>query len=317
MLAYLRILNAGLNVPGDADTGLPMCNDDLVKELSKSYSSAPVLEAFSKVDRGRFCSSPMAPRRGCYVDMPYRDELVHISAPGIYGKLHSTYLVTRLADVLVEMSPWSDQTSLLCVGSGSGYFCSLASAMCESRSLIHAVEINQELVSFAKARSPMNITYFHGSCFDILSNDNSYDRIYLAAGCDARCYAFFGMLQLGGVLIGPFEASDGSQTLLKVTRVANDEFTFERMKTVMFAPFIDERTQNTPLLLKDPIWSPEMHHTYSKQFQICVRNTMMTMSRVTGTTDIWVENLLPMLSRSWFDKRETVDRNVTVEDFTL
>jgi len=86
-LAYLRILNPGLQLGGPPDSGLPLSNEDLVKELRKSYTSEQMLEAFSKVDRAIYCKSATAALRGCYIDMPYRDEVVHLSAPGIYGKL--------------------------------------------------------------------------------------------------------------------------------------------------------------------------------------------------------------------------------------
>jgi hypothetical protein len=86
MSAFLRFLHAGMHVVGEVHQ-LPMTNDDLVTELRKSFSSEEVLEAFSKVDRGNFCVSPNPSLKGCYIDMPYRDELVHLSAPIIYGKL--------------------------------------------------------------------------------------------------------------------------------------------------------------------------------------------------------------------------------------
>jgi hypothetical protein len=94
ILAYLRILNPGLQLDEGNVSGLPLANDDLVKELRKSYTSEVLLEAFAKVDRAVFCGSPTAPLRGCYVDMPYRDEVVHLSAPGIYGKYPLASLIS-------------------------------------------------------------------------------------------------------------------------------------------------------------------------------------------------------------------------------
>ena len=84
ILAFLRLANAARGEP--EETGFPLVNADLVKELNKAHDDPQLLEAFSRVDRVRFCNSPSAPLRGCYVDMPYRDDLVHLSAPGIYGK---------------------------------------------------------------------------------------------------------------------------------------------------------------------------------------------------------------------------------------
>ena len=71
---------------GEALSGIPLSNEDLVNELRKAYTCEALLDAFASVDRGRFCVSSHASLSGCYVDMPFRDELVHLSAPGIYGK---------------------------------------------------------------------------------------------------------------------------------------------------------------------------------------------------------------------------------------
>ena len=186
--------------------------------------------------------------------------------------------------------------------------------MCCNRSLIHGVEISQELVEFARPRSPPNITYFNGSCYDLISSGKAkqpfYDRIYLAAGCDAHCKSFFGMLNIGGILIGPFATSEGSQMLLKVTRTSNEDFTFERMKTVMFAPFVHELNSSGSLVLNETQWTSMLHHSYSKHFQSCVKTLLLTLYRITGCNDIWIDRLLPMLGRGWFDAREEVDQHV-------
>ena len=45
-----------------------------------------------------------------------------------------------------------------------------------------------------------------------------FDRIYLGAGADETMAAIlFRMLEMGGILIGPFSGTDGSQRLLKVS----------------------------------------------------------------------------------------------------
>ena len=219
------------------------------------------------------------------------------------------------------MSPWSDTTSTLCIGSGSGYFCCLVSSICSNRSLVHGVEINRELVSFARARSTPNITYFHGSCYDITAAANVvqpfYDRIYLAAGCDAECKSFFGMLNVGGVLIGPFAASEGTQILLKVTRTSNEDFTFERMKTVMFAPFVHDGGFRNPWSLREAQWTPILHKSYSLNYQRCVKTLLLALYRITGTTELWVDMVRPLLGRGWFEYRQPVDQHVLGGSFIL
>ena len=57
-----------------------------------------------------------------------------------------------------------------------------------------------------------------------------FERIYVGAGASARTAALlFRMLEIGGVIVGPFAgAHGGAQRLLKATRTAEDKFDVRR-----------------------------------------------------------------------------------------
>jgi len=70
-----------------------------------------------------------------------------------------------------------------------------------------------------------------------------FERIYLGAGADETMAAIlFRMLELGGVLVGPFAGTDGAQRLLRVRRVGEGSFDVRELMHVQFTPILPAHT---------------------------------------------------------------------------
>ena len=191
-------------------SGLPTNNAEMVAMLMSDgcIHSPDVIEAFRAVDRGFFIDPPDSTRgteEVRYVNAPFRNGPQHLSAPGIYG-------------TALEALSLAPGLSFLNVCSGTGYLSALASQILGTKAVHCAVELRKALVIHAREKlAALGLTHVdlrHGSCL-ALDPDSSmrFSRIYVGAGADeATAALLFGMLEVGGVLVGPFADADGVQT---------------------------------------------------------------------------------------------------------
>ena len=111
--------------------------------LGGKKQSMVLTRAFLTCDRSFFL--PQSLSRGAFDDRPLRTGVYHQSAPHIYA--------AALADFdLLPTKAQAAPTSFLVVGSGTGYFCHLAGCVLGPKAMIHGVELNEELVGFARER---------------------------------------------------------------------------------------------------------------------------------------------------------------------
>jgi protein-L-isoaspartate O-methyltransferase len=93
-----------------------------------------------------------------------------------------------------------------------------------------AIELRAELVRHSRdklgALGCANVDVRHGSCLAIDAESSMrFQRIYVGAGADeAMAAILFGMLELGGILVGPFAGQDGAQRLLRVRRLGEASY---------------------------------------------------------------------------------------------
>ena len=193
-----------------------------------------VIEAFKAVDRGHFIDPPPdvgANEEVRFFDMPFRNGVQHLSAPGIYG-------------VALEALDLADGMSFLNVCSGTGYISAVAAQILGKKAVHSAIELRGELVSHARTKlrelGLHHVDFRHGSCLEIdPSSSMRFARIYVGAGADeALASNIFSMLELGGVLVGPFASSDGSQRLLRVRRLSESSFQVRELMHVQFTPLL-------------------------------------------------------------------------------
>jgi len=189
-------------------------NDALCDELcSDNLIRTPDIErAFRAIDRGNFLTNS----NHTYDNRPVKEGLLHLSAPYMYAQV--------MEELELEGSRSSDTgTTVLNVGSGTGYFSSLVAHVIGETGSVHGVEVNPHLVQHAKARvAELNsechfmadIQFICGNCFQLSPSERQYDRIYVGAGAKNSMLPF--MLELlapGGILVGPFDSK-----LLKIVK---------------------------------------------------------------------------------------------------
>jgi protein-L-isoaspartate O-methyltransferase len=155
----------------------------------------------------------------------------HLSAPGIYG-------------CALEALELREGHCFLNVCSGTGYFSALASQILGKKAVHRAIELRPELIEHASAKLAAidcsHVELVLGSCLALCPDTSMrFERIYLGAGADETMGAIlFRMLEMGGVLVGPFAGADGNQRLLRVRRVNEAEFDVTELMHVQFTPLL-------------------------------------------------------------------------------
>ena len=107
-------------------------NGGLVDQLIENEviaAGSEIEKAFRNTDRGLFVND-CANKQQCYNDRPFKNSLVHLSAPHMY------------CTILDTLSLQHGQ-SFLNVGSGSGYLSCLASCCLGEGGLSHGIEISR------------------------------------------------------------------------------------------------------------------------------------------------------------------------------
>jgi hypothetical protein len=133
--------------------------------------------------------------------------------------------------------------SFLNVGSGTGYFNSLVAETIGELSTNHGIEIWPETVEHARERcekvGKKGIEFFRGNVYELDVNGTMrYDRIYIGACANSRSKYLYRLLEIGGVLVGPFQAGR-SQQLRRVVRETETEFSVEVLESVRFATLVE------------------------------------------------------------------------------
>jgi len=116
--------------------------------------SPEVEAAFLATDRKHFCPKEMA--KFAYDDRPIRHGHVHMSAPHMYASS-------------LESLDLREGDKFLCVGSGSGYFCTLVGNIIGPTGINHGIEIFKDVVDFANEK---RLSYKF--IYDLPETDNSY-----------------------------------------------------------------------------------------------------------------------------------------------
>mmetsp|Transcript_38833 Transcript_38833/g.100385 ORF Transcript_38833/g.100385 Transcript_38833/m.100385 type:complete len:569 (+) Transcript_38833:147-1853(+) len=219
---------------------LPATNEGMVESLRSlgTLSRKECIEAFKAVDRRHFW--PAGGGELAYADMPLRSGRLHLSAPHIYAK------------ALESLMPLDKGLSFLNVGSGTGYFNSVVSELIGPAATNHGVEIWDETVAHARhccsalGKRSMEFTVGNVYNLDVLLTTR-YDRIYLGACANSRSKYLYRLLEVGGILIGPFQVGNHSQQLRRVVRVSETQFNVEVLGSVQFASLAEPRAPPMPM----------------------------------------------------------------------
>lgn len=307
----------------------PETNNAMVEDLYRAGTlrSAACLAAFKAVDRAHFWVQGTG--SVAYADVPLRHGKLHQSAPHIYA---------RALEALMPLQPG---LSFLNIGSGTGYFSCLVGHLIGPQSVNDGLELWQETVAHAQERSRLlgfaTIEYTVGNAYEMDVNAGMrYDRIYVGAGASARARYFYHMLEVGGILVGPFQDGHGQQ-LERVVRESATRFKVHILSSVHFAPLVEPipmyrrapGVTETPLnhppsgeafveglpgvpfrfALRQQPWTPQQNSAFPLSFRKIVAE-LMRSNNVSGLpADIWLQHVLPWCPRWWFEASRNQGRS--------
>jgi protein-L-isoaspartate(D-aspartate) O-methyltransferase len=158
--------------------------------------------------------------------------------PILAGQTISQPYVVALMIAKLTLSP-TDR--VLEIGTGSGY---AAAVLSRIAALVYTIERHHKLVQYAQQRFRRlgyeNIQVRHGDGTQGWPEHAPYDGIVVAAGGPAVPESLRQQLALGGRLVIPVGQKKRQQWLVRVTRIAPDQFETERLNPVAFVPLIGE-----------------------------------------------------------------------------
>jgi protein-L-isoaspartate(D-aspartate) O-methyltransferase len=195
--------------------------------FGRGVRSELVLNAMRKVRREAFL--PKSLREFAYEDTPLPIESGQtISQP---------YIVA----FMIEALGLEGGERILEIGAGSGY---AAAVLSEIGSEVYTVERIGQLAE--KAASTLHDLRYHK--VHVLHGDGTkgwpahapYDGIIVAAGGPTVPESLKGQLKVGGRLVIPVGHDPLVQELIRITRIAEDEYTREDLADVRFVPLVGE-----------------------------------------------------------------------------
>lgn len=200
---------------------------------ARGVTSERVLAAMRKVPRERFL--PEGQSAFAYDDSPM--------PIGSGQTISQPYIVAYM----VEALELEGGEKVLEVGTGSGY---AAAILAEIAAEVYTIERIQELAS--RARTVLDELGYEN--VHVLDSDGTlgwpehapFDGIVVAAAAPEVPEVLKQQLRTGGRLVIPVGESRWYQSLIRVTRVAENEFHTEDLMAVRFVPLIGEAGWHTP-----------------------------------------------------------------------
>jgi hypothetical protein len=147
--------------------------------------------------------------------------------------------------------PLEQGMSFLNVGSGTGYFSSIIAEAIGEHLTNHGIDIWPETLEHAydccRRLGKTSIQFSYGNVYELdISRSMRYDRIYLGACANPRSKYLYRLLEVGGVLVGPFQVGR-SQQLRKVVRETETEFKVQVLESVRFATLVEPVVHSAPM----------------------------------------------------------------------
>ncbi len=143
--------------------------------------------------------------------------------------------------LMIEAAGLKAGDRVLEIGAGSGY---AAAVMGQVADEVFAIERHEELADLAKRRMERlgydNVAIIHGDGTRGLPAEAPFDAIIAAASGPDVPKELRDQLSIGGRLVMPVGEPHSIQTLIKVTRLAGDDFRTEDLGGVRFVPLIGE-----------------------------------------------------------------------------
>ncbi|WP_041350699.1 protein-L-isoaspartate(D-aspartate) O-methyltransferase [Nitrosococcus watsonii] len=200
----------------------------LVQRLREEGIRDPaVLKAIQETPRHIFVDEALSSRA-------YEDTALPI---GFRQTISQPYIVARMTEALLAGGPLQ---KVLEVGTGSGYQTAILAGL---TGLVYTVERIKPLLTQAQARfNYLGITNIRAKCADGLWGwpaYGPYQGILVAAAPMEMPQSFLKQLAVGGRMVIPVGASSSAQSLMVVTRTA-DDFEMKTLERVSFVPLVGE-----------------------------------------------------------------------------
>ena len=203
--------------------------DDMVdRQIARRGVRSPaVLDAMRAVPREAFVPEPL--REFAYEDAPL---------PIAEGQtISQPYIVALMTDALAL----EGGEKVLEIGTGSGYAAAVISRI--ARSVYTVERIGQLAEKAAAALADLhyrNVHVLHADGTRGWSDHAPYDAIVVAAGGPEVPESLKQQLRIGGRLVIPVGRNRSVQELLRVTRVAEDQYQTEDIADVRFVPLVGD-----------------------------------------------------------------------------
>ncbi|RBP22256.1 protein-L-isoaspartate(D-aspartate) O-methyltransferase [Marinobacter pelagius] len=196
--------------------------------ISRGIDDPLVVEAMRRVHREAFV--PESLRDAAYEDGPL--------PIGAGQTISQPYIVALMVDAL-ELRGGE---RVLDIGTGSGYAAAVLACIAAE---VFGIERIPELAEQARKNlAAENFDNVRVRCGDGTlgwPEEAPFDGITVAAGAPAVPDALKHQLAVGGHLVIPVGSEHISQTLIRVTRVSEDEFRTENLGGVRFVPLLGEQ----------------------------------------------------------------------------
>jgi protein-L-isoaspartate(D-aspartate) O-methyltransferase len=195
---------------------------------ARGIESPLVLEAMGRVAREHFVPERMR-------DCAYDDGPLPIGAGQTISQPYIVALMTEALDL-------EGGERLLDIGTGSGYAAAVLGCIAGE---VFSIERIQELAD--RAAGVLAAEGFDN--VEVRCDDGTmgwpehqpYDGIIVAAGAPAVPDSLKHQLAIGGHLVIPVGSEHSVQSLIRVTRLAEDEFRTEDLGSVRFVPLLGEQ----------------------------------------------------------------------------
>lgn len=196
--------------------------------VARGIESPRVLEAMGRVAREQFIPERMR-------DCAYEDGPLPIGAGQTISQPYIVALMTEALDL-------EGGEKVLDIGTGSGYAAAVLGCIAGE---VFSIERVQELADRAAATLASqgfdNVEVRCGDGTMGWPEHQPYDGIIVAAGAPAVPDSLKHQLAVGGHLVIPVGSEHGGQSLMRITRLAEDEFRTEELGGVRFVPLLGEQ----------------------------------------------------------------------------
>ena len=199
----------------------------------KGITCARTLSAIENVPREIFV--PHTFQHQSYEDMALPIGLGQtISQPSVVATMTQSLALT-------------DRHKVLEIGTGSGYQAAILAKMCRR---LYTIERHKPLSQLAEQRFAemrlRNITAMHADGMKGWHFQAPFDRIIVTAAAHGDIpQELMNQLSIGGIMVAPVGPNETDQTLVRITRTAEDQFERQALFAVRFVPLLPEIAEDT------------------------------------------------------------------------